>query len=121
MRGEQGLSGPNHLVDQGTFGGAGGHRVDTAQQQRVVRKQQTALGHLGNDGGGCVDCDGDRIDRLHGITAHQTHRIPILRQRGRIRRLEHVDDVGQPDTHRSTSAIASTSTGHSRRTATRRY
>ena len=43
--------------------------------------------------------------------------------RRRVRRVQHVDDVGQPNAHRAStlSAIASTSTGHSGRTAARRY
>ncbi len=58
-----------------------------------------------------------------GVTADQTDRIPRLREPGRVRLVQRLDDRAQPNRHRTTplSAIASTSTGHSGRTAARRY
>ena len=46
VRGEQGATGADQPVHQRALGGVGGHRVHAAQQQRVVRQQQTAVGHL---------------------------------------------------------------------------
>ena len=107
-------------MQQRAFGGAGRDGVDAAQQQRVMGQQQPAIGYLGDDGGGGVDGDRHRVDVVVRIAADQADRVPVLRQPRRVRRIQHVDDVGQPGAHRSTSAIASTSTGQSGRTAARR-
>ncbi len=80
---------------QRALGRARGDGVDAAQQQRMMREQQAPVGHLGDDGGGRVDGDRHRLDRLRRVAADQPHRIPVLRQARRIGRLEHIDDVGQ--------------------------
>ena len=107
-------------MQQRSLGRAGGDGVDPAQQQRMVREQQPPLGHLGDDRSGGVDGHRHRLDGLRRVAADQADRIPVLRQLRRIRRVEHIDDLGEPRAHGITSAIASTSTGHSGRTAARR-
>ena len=118
--GEQRRTGTDQAMDECSLGIVGGHRVHTAQQQRMVGQQQAARADGVDNLGGGVHRDGHRLDEVAGIAAHQTDRIPVAGQARRIGLIEHVDDVGQSHAHRSTSATASTSTGHSGLTAARR-
>ena len=59
-----------------TFRCAGRHGVDAAQQQRMVRQQQSVVGDFVDDRRRGVHRDGHRIQHILGITAHQADRIP---------------------------------------------
>ena len=91
----------------------------------MVSQQQTTVGNLVHDRRGGIDSDRHRAQHVVRVTAHQANGIPGLCEPGRVRLVQHVDDSGQPNRHRGTllfamSEIASTSTGHSGRTAARR-
>ena len=105
VRGEQRAAGADQPVHQRTLGGVGRDGVHAAQQQRVVRQQQPAVGHLVDDGGGGVDRDRHRVDVVAGIAADQADRVPVLRQRGRVGRLQHVDDLGQAHAHAGSRSL----------------
>ena len=123
MRGEQRTPGTDQAVHQRALGCAGRDGVDPAQQQRMVCQQQAVVGDFVDDRRRGVDRDGHRVQRIVGVTAHQADRIPRLGKPRRIGLVQHLDDVGQPHTHRRfplSSAIASASSGHSGRTAARR-
>ena len=84
---------------QCTLGGVGGHRVDPAQQQRMMGQQQAAVGNVLEDRGGGIDGDGHRGDGVVRIPTDQADGVPGLRQCGRISGVEHPDDVRQPHCH----------------------
>ena len=64
--------------------------------------------HRRHDVGGGVDRDRDRVDGLVGIAAHQSDRVPAVRQPGRVGRVEHGDDLGESHAHLDTSTTSST-------------
>ncbi len=69
-------------------------------------EQQTGVGNFVDHGRRRVYRDGHRIQRIVGVTAHQANRIPRLGKARRVGLVQRLDDVGQPNTHRSTSAIS---------------
>ncbi len=89
VRGEQGTAAPNQPVQQRALRSVRRHRVDAAQQQRVVCKQQPALGHLGDHLGGRVDGDRHRLDRLGRVAADQADGVPVVGEPGWVRAVEH--------------------------------
>ena len=85
-----------------------------------MRQQKSSRTHGVHHGGGGVDCDGHRVNDVVRVAADQTDGVPVVCQAGRIGVVEHRDDVGEADAHRSPSARASISTGHSSLTVARR-
>ena len=99
--------------------GTRGHGVNAPQQQWMVRQEQPPLPNRIDDGGSCVDRDGHQSTTSSG--SPQTSPTESQLWAGAAgRRRQDPDDIAQNNTHRRTSAIASTRTGHSGRTETRR-
>ena len=84
--GEQGTPGSDQAVYQGAFRRAGRDGVDPAQQQRMMRQQQAVVWNFVDDRRRRIDSDRHRVQRILGVTAHQTDRIPRLRQAAAGRR-----------------------------------
>src|SRR5262245_8677996 len=91
----------------------GGRRdpMHAAQEQRMVRHDQTgtALDRLGDDRSDRVDREQDQLYRCVGVTADESDGVPRLCPAGRIELVETADDPGDAGHARSVVARQSLS------------
>ena len=79
------------------LGRARGHRVDTAQEERVVGQEEVCPKGAGllDHGEGGVDGEVHPPDRLVRVTGDEADAVPRLRGGGRVEALDDVQHVAQ--------------------------